>query len=177
MNIDRKVYDALSRLIGYPRAGFHEACEEWLSIVHKQSPQTREILEPFHSFLMDHSVEELEEFYSRTFDNSHAAALEIGWHLFGESYKRGAHLVHMRSLLREHDIEEGGERPDHLCSVLAILARCDATLAREIAGQMVGPAVKKICISLAADQNPYESALDAVLEIINLHVQETNVCI
>jgi hypothetical protein len=46
-----------------------------------------------------------------------------------------------------------------------------------MAEQMVEPAVKKICISLAAGQNPYESVLDAVLEVINIHVQETNGCI
>ncbi|MDP7061769.1 MAG: nitrate reductase molybdenum cofactor assembly chaperone [Planctomycetota bacterium] len=177
MSVDCKVYDALSRLIGYPRAGFGEACEEWVSIVREQSPKAGEILDEFQAFLATHSVEKLEEFYTRTFDNSQSAALEIGWHLFGESYERGAHLVHMRSLLRELDIEEGGELPDHLSSVLAILARCDAPLARSMAEEMVEPAVKKICISLAADQNPYESVLDAVLEIINLHVQETNGCI
>ncbi len=177
MSLDRKAYDALSRLIGYPRAGFDEACEEWVSVIREQSPQAGRILEGFQAFLEAHSVEKLEEYYTRTFDNSQSAALEIGWHLFGESYERGAHLVHMRALLRELEIEEGGELPDHLSNVLAILARCDATLARNMAEQMVEPAVKKICISLAADQNPYESVLDAVLEVINIHVQETNGCI
>ena len=64
----------------------------------------------------------LEELYTRTFDINPVCSLETGWHLFGEDYNRGAFLVRMRGLLRQHGIEEGAELTDHLESALRVLS-------------------------------------------------------
>ncbi|MHC4822945.1 MAG: nitrate reductase molybdenum cofactor assembly chaperone [Planctomycetota bacterium] len=171
--MDRKVYKVLSRLLRYPGEGYKQESGRWIAEVRETCPAAGDALARFQDFLADSTPEALEEKFCRTFDNSQSAALEIGWHLHGESYDRGAHLVRMRELLREHDLDEGGELPDHLSNVLQVMAACDADLSRRLAEEMVEPSVKKICISLASGQNPYETVLDAVLEVINLHVQET----
>jgi len=176
MACERKVYAVLSRLVRYPVAGFEEASEEWMEQVRQLCPAAGTALDGFHEFVVQSTPEQLEEIYTRTFDNSQSAALDLGWHLFGESYNRGALLVRMRELLRQHDLDEGGELPDHLSNVLQVLAACDAETSRQLALEVVEPAVKKICVSLDSGQNPYESVLDAVLEVITLHVQETNGC-
>ena len=82
--------------------------------------ETRTVLADFPGFEQLGSTE-LEELYTRTFDINPVCSLEVGWHLFGEDYNRGAFLVRMRGLLREHGIEEGAELPDHLESVLRVL--------------------------------------------------------
>ncbi len=169
-----KVYQALSRLVSYPKAGFGEAAEEWLATVSQGVPSTAEHLAKFATWVNSKTGEEIEEHFSRTFDNSASAALETGWHVFGEAYERGGFLVRMRELLRDNEISEANELPDHLSHVLAVLAKCDNELAREMAEMAAIPAVKKICVSLAANQNPYESVLDAVLVVLNLHVQQPN---
>ncbi len=48
-----------------------------------------------------------EELYTRTFDLNPVCALEIGWHLFGEDYERGAFLVRMRDQLRRARARRG----------------------------------------------------------------------
>ena len=37
--------------------------------------------------------EQIQELYTRTFDINPVCTLEIGWHIFGEDYARGALLV------------------------------------------------------------------------------------
>jgi nitrate reductase delta subunit len=59
-------------------------------------------------------VTDLEEFYTRTFDINPVSALEIGWHLYGEQYERGAFLVKMRELSRTLGVEESTSLP-HIC--------------------------------------------------------------
>ncbi|MBT5119702.1 MAG: hypothetical protein HOM34_03140, partial [Planctomycetes bacterium] len=67
--------------------------------------------------------------------------------------------------------------PDHLVHVLPVLGRTDESLALELVEEVAVPAVTKVCISLAADENPYESVLDAVLVVLNQHVQNQNGCL
>jgi nitrate reductase assembly molybdenum cofactor insertion protein NarJ len=176
MSFDRKVYDALSRLIDYPTPGYVEASEEWVSVVAQVCPKAGEVLRPFAAYVSEHTAEQLEELYCRTFDNTQSAALELGWHLYGEAYERGAFLVSMRQMLRDHNIPEDGELPDHVSLALVLLSRLNDADALTLARSAVKPALRKAVVSLSAGENPYESVLDAVLEVIKSHVQESNRC-
>lgn len=68
---------------------------------------------------------ELEESYTKIFDINSACPLDIGFVLFGEDYKRGAFLVHLKDWYRRHNFEHGSELPDHLPYVLQALAVMD----------------------------------------------------
>jgi len=162
-------HDALARLIAYPRPGFAEAAEEWCARVEAACPAAAEHLHPFVRHANSISTEELEELYTRTFDNSPDHALEIGWHVFGENYSRGAFLVRMRNLLDELNLPEGTELPDHLGHLLAVLARCESDYAGKLVHASILPAVKKIAKSLASLANPYADVLRATAEVLATH--------
>ncbi len=170
-----EVHDALARLVSYPVDGFAAAAEGWVAQVAAGSPEAGERLQPFLEWVRGCRDGELEEQFTRTFDVSQEAALEIGWHAFGENYTRGAFLVRMRELLREHGLAETGELPDHLCHVLPVLARIDPGDAGELAAQTVIPSVERIAVALAAGAHPYEGVLDAVLEVLKLHLAPARV--
>ena len=174
MTLNRSAYGALSRLLDYPKAGFCEAAEEWVAQIANECPKAGEALQPFIAYLAEGTAEQLEELYCLTFDNNPTAALELGWHLYGEAYERGSFLVAMRQVLREHNIDERSELPDHLSSVLQAMSVCDDKKAFKLATEAVKPAVRKIIVSLTAGQNPYEPVLDAVLEVVRLHIKETH---
>jgi len=103
-----------------------------------------------------------QELYIQTFEFNPACTLEVGWHLFGENYERGAFLVSMREQLRRHGIPESGELPDHLCHLLTLLARLEPAEAERLAGEFLLPALAKLRAGLK--DNPYEPAIAAIEE-------------
>ena len=110
---------------------------------------------------------DLEELYTRTFDFSPSCALEIGWHLFGEDYNRGAFLVRLREELARHGIQESCELPDHLTHVLPLLDRMRPDEAARFALACVTPAVEKMLAGLEGKQNPYEHLFRCLVAMLN----------
>jgi nitrate reductase assembly molybdenum cofactor insertion protein NarJ len=124
--------------------------------------EVREALERLGGF-ENRSDVELEELYTRTFDISPVCSLEVGWHLYGEDYNRGAFLVRMRSLLRSLGIEEGAELPDHLESALralGALAESSPEDADALARKFILPAIAKMRDGFPTDTNPYGAVLE-----------------
>ena len=132
-----------------------------LALCYPGRDETRAALQPFAGFAEMEPVE-LEELYTRTFDINPVCSLETGWHLFGEDYNRGAFLVRMRGLLRDHGIEEGAELPDHLESALRVLAVMEPTPASELAREFILPAVAKMRAPFRKVDNPYATVLAEV---------------
>lgn len=90
-------------------------------------------------------VRDLEERYAAVFDFNPARTLDLGYQLFGETYKRGVFLVMMKESVLAHEIDTGSELPDHLPSVLRLLADlAPEEEPRELAEEVILPAVEKI---------------------------------
>lgn len=120
--------------------------------------------------------EELEELYTRTFDLNPVCSLDLGWHLYAENYDRGAFLVRMRELLRRHGIPETNELPDHLPSVLKLLARMPKDEGGVLVREFVLPAVKKMTEGFAKSDNPFALLVKAVGVILReMYHQESGV--
>lgn len=120
----------------------------------------------------DMTVGDLEELYTRTFDINPITSLEIGWHLYGEAYERGAFLVKMRGLLRRHGIQESAELPDHLTHALRLLGRLEDAEADAFAQQCVLPALHKMLDGFSGHPSPYGNILQAIATSLEqLHVQ------
>ena len=96
----------------------------------------------------------------QTFEFNPASTLEIGWHLFGENYERGEFLVRMREQLRQYEIAETSELPDHLSHLLLLAGRAERSEAAELAGQFILPALEKI--KNALKDNPYLPLITAI---------------
>ncbi len=119
-------------------------------------------LERFAAATADLTTSGFEELYTRTFDINPACALELGWHLHGESYDRGAFLVRMRSLLARFELAESGELPDHICHALAVFGRMPDDEARVFARETLRPAITPMREALGTVDNPYDNVLAAV---------------
>lgn len=111
-----------------------------------------------------------EELFVRTFDLSPSATLDLGFQLFGESYKRGIFLVKMQQAARAHGVDPGSELPDHLPVVLRLLARLEERdEPRALADEVILPAVAKVIGVLDAPEGrrtPYIDLLRATVALL-----------
>lgn len=154
----------VAALLEYPKGDLASSIARARKSAAAESPETAAALESFAGFAQDRSQAELEEAFVQTFDLNPSCALEIGWHLYGEDYKRGAFLVEMRGLMRRLAIAEDTELPDHLRHVMEVLARLDPTEGRELANDKVLPALAKM--RLASKGAPYDAVLRAVESLV-----------
>ncbi|TAM61061.1 nitrate reductase molybdenum cofactor assembly chaperone [bacterium] len=112
----------------------------------------------------------VQERYTTTFDLSPVCCPYVGYHLFGESFKRGA----LMSMLRQTYAAQAftlpeWDLPDHLSAIVRFAAVCeDDELAREIAIDLIAPALRTMIAALDGG-NPYGAllrALGATLEAL-----------
>ena len=150
----------LAALLSYPKAGFREQFEQARKSLSARAPEAAAALEPFAALVAANSDTDMEEAYTQTFDLNPACALEIGWHLYGEEYKRGEFLVEMRRLMRALGVPEDTELPDHLSHVLAVLPLMEREASRDMINEKVLPALAKIRKAVAG--HPYDGVLGAI---------------
>ncbi len=109
-------------------------------------------------------VARLQESFIETFDLNPAAALEIGWHIFGEQYERGDLLVDLRRRLRDANIPETTELPDHLVHVLPLVARMDSAERVAFVSRYLAPALGKIARAVP-EGSPFADLVRAAREV------------
>jgi len=67
------------------------------------------------------SLSEQEELYTKTLDLSPLSAPYVGYHTWGESYKRGEFMAALNKEMKELKIDLEGELPDHRLPILRYL--------------------------------------------------------
>jgi len=113
------------------------------------------------------SLSELQELYARTFDLNPACALEVGYHLFGENYKRGEFLANLRETEAPFDIGQANQLPDYLPVLLRLLTKLDEEdLRLSLITQCLIPALEKMLGTFRDGANPYSSLLAAVRQTL-----------
>ena len=159
-----KRYDALSDLLQYPQPGYLQAVQQAAGeFVHTKA---QPFLLGFRERVFGMALSDLEELYTRTFDINPVCALEVGWHLYGESYTRGSFLVELRKLMRQLCVEETAELPDHLMLVLRILGRMKTEEARHLVRERILPAVRKMREGIPEVEHPYRLVLAAIIGVL-----------
>lgn len=155
-------YDGLARLFAYPGVDYVDCVAASAEAMRTTHPEAAQRLDEFGAGLACLSPAELEEVFTRSFDLNPVCCPEVGWHLFGERYDRGAFLVWMRGQLREYGIREQGELSDHLLHVLPVLGRMPHDEAAAFSTEAVQPALEKMIGSLSGQQSPFEPMLQAL---------------
>jgi nitrate reductase delta subunit len=105
----------------------------------------------------------LQETYTQTFDLNPVASLEIGYHLFGENYKRGLFLAQLRETEAQYALDEQRQLPDYLPVLLRLLTRLDDRELREdLMAECLLPAIGKMKTALKSKENLYAPLIEAV---------------
>lgn len=154
-----KFHDAWASLLAYPDADGSAYAARALGELEFEAVAGSEQLAAFRSFLDGRDVSQREELFTQTFDGSDDRALEVGWHLHGENYARGALMVRLRKLLGELGLHEISELPDHLGVVLGLVGRLDEERSGALARGVVLPALRKLIEGFKDSTNPYLAVL------------------
>lgn len=176
MQLPVELFDDFAVLLAYPEEGQDRALQRCLHFLRTHAGEAHAgeahaaaslaHLQRYADGVADMDIGEREELYTRSFDINPTAALELGWHLYGEQYERGAFLVTMREQLRRHGIPEGGELPDHMTSVLRLLGRLDAHGRSAMYEQSVRRGLTVLRERWDDGDNPYTHCLDALVALL-----------
>lgn len=166
MTVKREMFDALAALYAYPEKGYAKRVKEFRQLIGEDHPRCAKDLIPLTAATRGKSDGHVEELYTRTFDINAICCMEIGWHIYGEEYARGALLVRLREALREEGIPESSELPDHLTHVLQLVGRLDDDMAKDLAGRYLLPALDKMMEGMAGKDSPYECLVKTTSTIV-----------
>ncbi len=156
------VYEQLATILTYPRAGYGEHCRNCASALVETNPLAAKEMEHFLEKVKSLSLHGFQELFTRTFDLNPSCVLELGWHLFGETYERGSFMVKMRKMLAVLGIEESGELADHFSHALLALHRLTPTHSADFWRVNVQPALKKMMDAMEGKENPYKHVIAAI---------------
>jgi nitrate reductase molybdenum cofactor assembly chaperone NarJ/NarW len=157
------IHESLAELLRYPDARYARRLERCCSLLQLEEPdlarQLRAVEESFSAL----SLDQIEEQFTRTFDLNPVCSLEVGWHLFGENYDRGALMARIRRELARSGVKENGELPDHLTQVMPLLARMQSDEAEDFYAACVAPALAKMQGAFAKSK---EDPFGVILRVI-----------
>ena len=163
----QQLLDSLAGLYEYPTESYSERVAGCRALAEQRSEGRGQAISDLEQRTHGMTRGEVEEMFTRTFEINPVCALEIGWHIYGEDYARGALMVRLRQELRTQGIPEITELPDHLTHVLQLLGRLDDSLADDLAGRYVLPALGKMIEAVKDTDCPYTGLLEMTRDVIN----------
>jgi nitrate reductase delta subunit len=153
--IDGRVFQLFAQLLDYPRTKLAGVAGECAALVAGRSVEAAVLLREFESFAEKTPLTRLEEIYTGVFELNATCHPYIGYHLFGESYKRSIFLLGLKERYRPYALECGAELPDHLAVLLRFLAvNADPAEAEEIIRAALHSALRKMLKS--KDEEPLD---------------------
>lgn len=155
-----KCYHTLAEAFAYPSAERLDALQAGAGNLPEGS-----VLEGYRAFLQQVrglSLAEWEELYTRTLDLNPLVAPYVGYHLWGDGYRRGPFLSKMNRALDDAGVDKMGELPDHIAPVLRYLAVTPEPLSELM--EALGPALDSMISTLrkAESKNAYVDLFRAV---------------
>lgn len=163
-----ELYSQLAKAITYPSLGYRETVLNCQKLIESNYDGASKSFALLTEFISSNHVERLEEAYTVTFDINAVCALDVGYQLFGEDYKRGALLVELNRLHRDAQMDTGRELADHLPNLLKVLPSIKDPVERgELAQKIILPALEKMLASFPqGTDNIYFAALKAIHHVL-----------
>lgn len=173
-SISSQLYEAFADLLEYPDRSWGARLEAARRAVTAETADGAVEFFRFYRSALPLSMSELEELYTRTFDLNPACALEIGYHLFGENYKRGELLASLRETEAPYSIGQHNQLPDYLPVLLRLIGKLeDEQLRTSLIGECILPALEKMNEELSKAANPYGDLLLSVQSALKVEAPES----
>ena len=167
------LYKILASLLEYPGDGWNTnlgRCNQWLTI---QEPSVAAQFGGFRHRVLELPIWKVQELYTQTFDLNPVCTLDIGYHVFGENYKRGELLAGLRETEAPYELGQANQLPDYLPVLLRLLVRLeDEELRLALIGEIVIPALDRMLETLSQTNNPYRDLIDEIRTALRNEVPE-----
>ena len=119
-----RVLELFAQLLEYPHPGLAGTARECSTVIAQENAEAAALLEQFATFVERTPYNILEEVFTATFDLNANRHPYIGYHLFGEAYKRSVFMLELRDRYRRFGFSEGAELPDHISVILRFMSLC-----------------------------------------------------
>lgn len=143
---ERRALALLADLVAYPETELAGKARDCAALLERISGEAAEGMARFGAFAATKSRGRMEEIYSAFFDLNPVCHPYIGYHLFGETYKRSEFLLGLKERYKRQGFEhDPRELPDRLSVMLTFLAQSDDRgLNGELVRDALLPALAKI---------------------------------
>ncbi len=143
---DFKHYSQLAKIFKYPSgSAYTEGVNECYAMIRKNYPELAPTFLPFVDYINSHEDYQIEETFNLTFHIQAICFLDLGYVLFGEDYKRGEFLVHMKKEHEKINHDCGCELADNLPNVLELMTlSSDIKFLNELGVRILIPAMEKM---------------------------------
>lgn len=144
-------YEQIADILYYPRATFKKKVMEVQEYLDKAYPNAGQELRPFSDFVNQATQNEIEELYTRSFEVQAITAMDLGYMLFGDDYKRAKLLVSLNREIIDAGIDTQDELADHLPNVLKLLPKMkNEAILQDLIIDVIYPSLEQIM----SDFNP-----------------------
>ena len=166
------LYEVLADLLEYPTEDWRGRLELGQQLLASESPELRPDFQAFYREVENLPVVVLQEQYTRTFDLNPVCNLEIGYHLFGENYKRGIFLANLREMELAFVIHQARQLPDYLPLLLRLLVKLDdEELRGDLITECMLPALEKMLEAMSKAETPYHHLMKIVEAALKIEAQ------
>lgn len=160
----------LSFCLEYPSDSLLQHAETAMSVLKKEPRRASAPFRRFRDFVAATPLEAVREVYTAVFDLQPECCPYIGYHVFGDTHRRGLFMANLAGWYRSTDfLEEGHELPDYLPTVMRFLAAiAKSQEQQELLRYCVIPAMDRIGRGLKAQRNPYRYVLATARLVLNV---------
>ena len=139
-------------------------------------PEAADTFEKFATAIEQQSLGRMQELYTTTFDMQPVCYPYVGFHLYGESYKRGAFMAQLNEAYHALGYSAEQELPDHLSVILRFLGfdseNRHSDFCQALISDGVLPALEKMLKVFGEEsENPYVGFLSS-LHLFVVHTRE-----
>ncbi|HNS62079.1 MAG TPA: molecular chaperone TorD family protein [Anaerolineales bacterium] len=168
------LFDSFAALLEYPVSDMTEQAERLLEGLTPLFPESAEALKKIVGGRDQLSLSKMRELFTTTFDMQPVCYPYIGFHLYGESYKRGAFMAQLNEAYHAIGYSAEQELPDNLSVILRFIGFDSENRTREFSQALLSdgvlPALEKMLkVFGEGSENPYF----AILSALNLFAANT----
>lgn len=168
-NLREEALQRLSFCLEYPSYALLQNAERAGSVLKKGYRRAFGPFIHFMDFVTAAPIETIQELYTALFDLQPECCPYIGYHIFGDSHRRGLFLANLAAWYRSAGFaEEGRDLPDYLPTVMRFLAGVGKSQERqELLQYCVIPAMDRVERVLRTQRSPYRYVLAAARFVLN----------